>query len=112
MAGVDLLATAFTGANAAYIADSYARWVADPASVDASFAALFENLDDEERAVLTDASGASWSPRAFDVGDADQKPPARRATDVPRERPRKDASKTRSCRCACAMTKDTIPTSS
>jgi 2-oxoglutarate dehydrogenase E1 component len=102
MAGVDILATAFTGANAAYIADSYARWVADPASVDPSFAALFENLDDEERAVLTDASGASWSPRAFTVGDTEPKAPARRATDVPRDMAAPSAQQLR------AATKDSL----
>ena len=47
MAGVDLLATAFNGANAAFIADLYARWVADPGSVDPSFAELFAALNDE-----------------------------------------------------------------
>ena len=41
MAGVDILASAFNGANAAFIADLYARWVADPAAVDPSFAELF-----------------------------------------------------------------------
>jgi len=70
MAGVDILATAFSGANAAFIADLYARWVADPGSVDSSFAELFESLNDEARGVLTDASGASWAPRRFAVGEA------------------------------------------
>ena len=63
MAGVDILATAFTGANAAFIADLYARWVENPDSVDPSFAELFAALNDDARAVLTDASGASWAPR-------------------------------------------------
>ena len=36
----------------------------NPASVDPSFADLFEALNDEARAVLEDASGASWAPRA------------------------------------------------
>jgi 2-oxoglutarate dehydrogenase E1 component len=71
MAGVDILASAFSGANAAFIADLYARWVADPASVDASFAELFASLNDEARAVLTDASGASWAPRQFAVAEPD-----------------------------------------
>ncbi len=65
MAGVDVLATAFNGGNAAFIADMYARWIADPASVDESFAELFSALNDESRAVLTDAVGASWAPRHF-----------------------------------------------
>ncbi|WP_158745404.1 2-oxoglutarate dehydrogenase E1 component [Acidisphaera sp. L21] len=69
MAGVDILATAFSGSNAAFIADLYARWVERPDSVDSSFAELFAALNDEARSVLTDASGASWAPRKFDVGE-------------------------------------------
>ena len=67
MAGVDLLATAFSGGNAAFLADLYARWVADPVTVDPSFAELFVALDEEAVAVLQDASGASWAPRQFEV---------------------------------------------
>src|ERR1700743_1853161 len=63
MAGIDILASAFSGANAAFLADLYARWARDPASVDPSFAELFDGMNDEARAVLEDASGASWSPR-------------------------------------------------
>jgi 2-oxoglutarate dehydrogenase E1 component len=63
MAGVDILASAMSGANAAFLADLYARWVEKPQSVDASFAELFAALNDEARAVLTDAAGASWAPR-------------------------------------------------
>ncbi len=69
MPGVDVLATAFSGANAAFIADLYARWAERPDSVDASFAELFAALNDEARSVLTDATGASWAPRRFDVGE-------------------------------------------
>ncbi len=69
MAGVDILSGAFSGANAPYLADLHARWIADPGSVEPSFATLFETLDDEERSVLTDAAGASWAPRRFDVDD-------------------------------------------
>ncbi len=63
MPGVDMFATALNGGNAAFIADLYARWVAAPHSVDASFAELFASLNDEARSVLTDATGASWAPR-------------------------------------------------
>ena len=63
MAGVDIPASAMTGANAAFLADLYARWVEKPDSVDPSFAELFAALNDDARAVLTDASGASWAPR-------------------------------------------------
>ncbi len=72
MAGVDVLATAFSGANAPFIADMYARWVENPRSVDPSFAEVFEALDDEQRSVLTDASGASWAPRPSVFGEMDQ----------------------------------------
>ncbi len=76
MPGVDLLAQAFNGANAAFIADLYARWAANPASVDESFAELFGALNDEARGVLMDASGASWAPRHFDVNEPEPAKPA------------------------------------
>jgi 2-oxoglutarate dehydrogenase E1 component len=63
MAGIDILASAMTGANATFLADLYARWVAQPDSVDPSFQELFAALNDEAQAVLADAAGASWSPR-------------------------------------------------
>ena len=91
MAGVDVLATAFNGSNAAFIADLYARWVAHPNSVDPSFGELFEALNDEAVGVLTDASGASWSPRHFDVGVAD--PGVTKPTERPDQKP-SDASDT------------------
>ena len=74
MAGVDILASAFSGANAAYLADLYAKWSADPASVDSSFAELFGALNDEARSVLTDAAGASWAPRHYEFGEPEPKP--------------------------------------
>ncbi|MDJ0386569.1 2-oxoglutarate dehydrogenase E1 component [Roseomonas sp. E05] len=63
MAGIDILASAMTGANATFLADLYARWVENPDSVDASFQELFAALNDDARAVLHDAVGASWAPR-------------------------------------------------
>ncbi len=71
MPGFDVLASALNGANAAYTADLYARWVNDPGSVDPSFAELFAALDDESRFVLEDASGASWAPRRFTTAEAE-----------------------------------------
>ena len=68
MAGMDILASAFNGANAAFLADLYARWATDPASVDPSFADLFAAMNDEARAVLEDATGASWAPRPSFAG--------------------------------------------
>ncbi len=81
MPGVDTLVTALNGGNAAFIADLYARWVAAPHSVDASFAELFSSLNDEARSVLTDATGASWAPRpsGFDPAEAAPALPERRA---------------------------------
>ncbi len=76
MAGVDIVATAFSGANAAFIADLYARWAENPGSVDPSFAELFSSLNDEQRAVLTDAHGASWAPTQFSAGEAEAASPA------------------------------------
>jgi 2-oxoglutarate dehydrogenase E1 component len=76
MAGVDILATAFNGANAAFISDLYAKWAADPGSVDPSFAELFVALNDEARSILTDASGASWAPRHYEFGDPEPVKPA------------------------------------
>jgi 2-oxoglutarate dehydrogenase E1 component len=86
MAGVDILATAMTGANAAFLADLYARWAEAPDSVDASFAELFAALNDDARAVLTDALGASWAPRprgGFAPEPDAPAAPARRAADAP-----------------------------
>ncbi len=75
MPGVDLLAQAFNGGNAAFVADMYARWAANPSSVDASFAELFAALNDEARGILMDASGASWSPQHFDIAEPEPAKP-------------------------------------
>jgi 2-oxoglutarate dehydrogenase E1 component len=83
MAGVDVLATAFNGGHAAFIADLYAKWVEAPDSVDPSFAEVFASLNDESRAILTDAEGASWAPRnaSFDSESLAAAAPDRRSTD-------------------------------
>ncbi len=62
MAGVDILASAFSGANAAFLGEQYARWAVNPHSVDPTFAELFGALNDDARAVLEEATGASWAP--------------------------------------------------
>ena len=71
MAGIDILAGAFSGANAAFLSNLYARWVENPGSVDPSFSELFEALNDEARSVLMDAEGASWAPRHISFEDAE-----------------------------------------
>jgi len=104
MAGVDILATAFNGANAAFIAELYARWVANPGAVDASFAELFATLNDESRAVLADASGASWAPHSW-AGDTPDAPPQPRAADRPAPAPAATAAPASDVRAA---TKDSL----
>ncbi len=87
MPGVDVLASIFNGANAAYMADLYARWVNNPASVDPSFGELFGVLNDEARGVLEDASGASWAPRKFDIGEPEAAAPSGKAAGKPGAKP-------------------------
>ncbi|MBV8398558.1 MAG: 2-oxoglutarate dehydrogenase E1 component [Acetobacteraceae bacterium] len=88
MAGVDIVATAFNGANAAFIADLYARWIENPDSVDPSFGELFSALNDESRAVLTDATGASWAPRHFSFAEPESAKPAKKPEGITQEQVR------------------------
>ena len=55
--------TILSGPNAAFIAELYARYVEDPASVDPSWQRFFAELQDDGRSVLQDLRGASWAPR-------------------------------------------------
>ena len=48
------------GSNAPYIEDLYARYEANPASVDAEWQAFFQSLKDEAADVAKSARGASW----------------------------------------------------
>src|SRR5215831_7229978 len=48
------------GGNADYIDDLYARYEADPASVDGEWRAFFESLKDERADVVRNARGPSW----------------------------------------------------
>ena len=62
MAGVDILASAFSGANAAFLGEQMlggrrTRFCRS------NFAELFAALNDDARAVLEEATGASWAPR-------------------------------------------------
>ncbi len=49
-----------SSANADYIAELYARYVANTTSVDTSWQDLFGALGDDEKSVLADLKGASW----------------------------------------------------
>ena len=56
-----LLQTSFLyGGNAAYIEDLYARYQADPASVEPAWREFFGALSDDPAAVKKSATGASW----------------------------------------------------
>ena len=48
------------GGNAPYLEDLYARYEADPKSVDAEWQAFFRSLKDERGDVIRSARGASW----------------------------------------------------
>jgi len=48
------------GGNAAYIEDLYARYEADPSSVDAEWQSFFKSLKDDPASVTRSAQGASW----------------------------------------------------
>ena len=48
------------GHNAAYLEQMYARYAADPASVDAAWGDFFRQLGDADLDVKTQAAGPSW----------------------------------------------------
>ncbi|MDP6926262.1 MAG: thiamine pyrophosphate-dependent enzyme, partial [Rhodospirillales bacterium] len=51
----------FTGANAAYIAELYDRYLADPNSVDTSWVPVFKELEDNKPGIEGEINGASWA---------------------------------------------------
>ena len=55
------------GANAAYIEDLYARYQADPHSVDAEWQTFFGALNDDAQAVKKSAEGASWQRKNWPI---------------------------------------------
>lgn len=58
----EILATAFmSGENAAYVAQIYQAFLSDPTSVDSSWAAYFENLNDEPLNLSADFEVPSWT---------------------------------------------------
>ncbi|MGQ0665286.1 MAG: 2-oxoglutarate dehydrogenase E1 component [Pseudomonadota bacterium] len=57
-----------SGANAPFIAELYARFLADPSSVEASWAQFFAGLGDDISAASADIRGASWAPRPAVAG--------------------------------------------
>ncbi len=53
------------GANAAFVEQLYARYAADPASVEPAWAHFFASLGDAPEQVSKEASGAAWGRREF-----------------------------------------------
>ncbi len=52
-------ATILSGANAVYVSELYARFAADPGSVDPSWADFFAGLGDDGRSILADLKGCA-----------------------------------------------------
>ena len=70
-------ASFLTGANATFIAELYAAYLKNPATVDASWASFFRDLADDEASLLKDIEGASWAPSdaaVIGVSDAEAAP--------------------------------------
>ncbi|MGE4528568.1 MAG: 2-oxoglutarate dehydrogenase E1 component [Rhodospirillaceae bacterium] len=70
--------TFLTGANATFIAELYARYLQDPASVDASWVPYFADLADDATAVHGDFVATPWAKRGtqvIGVPDPDAPPP-------------------------------------
>jgi 2-oxoglutarate dehydrogenase E1 component len=59
------------GSNAGFIAELHARYLQDPASVDASWADFFRSLGDEANAVRVELEGPSWAPHRALTDGAD-----------------------------------------
>ncbi len=68
------------GNNAVFIAELYARYLADPTSVDDSWQAFFRELRGEDDAMLRELRGPGWAPRTQGVieGGAAMAAPAAR----------------------------------
>jgi 2-oxoglutarate dehydrogenase E1 component len=59
MASVNLL----SGADGGYVAELYARFLHDRSAVDPSWIEFFSELGDDERSLLSELKGPSWSPK-------------------------------------------------
>ncbi len=55
------------GANAPFIEELHARYLADPASVDAEWRTFFDALAEQKGDVLAEVRGASWAPNGVRV---------------------------------------------
>jgi 2-oxoglutarate dehydrogenase E1 component len=64
------------GANAPFIEELYARYLADPGRVDADWRTFFEALAEDKASVMAEVRGASWAPNGARVIDVPEAPPA------------------------------------
>ncbi|MBV8410460.1 MAG: 2-oxoglutarate dehydrogenase E1 component, partial [Alphaproteobacteria bacterium] len=55
------------GANAPFIEELYARYLADPAAVDPEWRTFFEALGEQKESVLAEVRGASWAPNGAHI---------------------------------------------
>ncbi|MCH7942291.1 MAG: hypothetical protein IIB67_03555 [Proteobacteria bacterium] len=51
------------GSNSIFVEDLYARYLADPNSVDVSWQKVFAEFGDDRQAVADESRGAPWAPR-------------------------------------------------
>lgn len=58
--------TFLNSTNAEYIAHLYAQYLKSPTRIDGSWQAFFDALNDAEREILNDLTGASWTPADHD----------------------------------------------
>ena len=64
------------GANAPFIEELYARYLSDPARVNADWRTFFEALAEDKGAVMAEVRGASWAPNGARVIDVAEPPSA------------------------------------
>ncbi len=75
--------TFLASANSAFVEELYARYLADPSSVDPEWARFFADLSDDAPSVAKELSGASWAPSvARVIGNGNGQPAA--TVDEPR----------------------------
>ena len=56
-----------SGANAPFLAELYARYMENPASVDQSWREIFDQVGDENGAIFDEVKGPSWAPRGVQI---------------------------------------------
>jgi 2-oxoglutarate dehydrogenase E1 component len=59
---MDSTSSFLSGVDPIFVADLYARFLRDPNAVEPSWRNLFQSLGDDERSVLADLNGPSWTP--------------------------------------------------